>query len=128
MAETLLDSPLASLRTFGILLPALHETSPEHAQAALHYATVLAKDLQRWDRFPYKGTDAAVMKLVRLFRARSASSSALTRWDTAALKNAYLEALNIGPDTSLDSDEIPVRLFNTAYQLIETAWRDDGRI
>lgn len=128
MAETLLDSPHTSLRTFGILLPAIVEESSEHAAAALHYATILARDLARWDSYPYSGSDAAVMKLAQLFRARTASTTALTRWDTQAMLNAYLEALNIEPDTSLDSGDIKVRLFGTAYSLIENAWREDGHI
>lgn len=128
MAETLLDSPQTAVRTFGLLIPAIAEANPEHAAAALHYATVLARDLKRWDVYPYSGTDAAIMKLAQLFRLRTESTSALTPWDTKALMNAYLEALNIGPDTSHAPDHPPVRLFNTAYDLLEGAWREDGLI
>lgn len=128
MPETLLDSPITSLHTFGILLPAISEESPEHAAAALHYATVLANDLARWDGHPYQGADAAIMKIAKLFRARMRNATSLTAWDKKALTNAYLEALSIAPDTSLDSGDIKVSLFNTAYALIETAWREDGRL
>jgi hypothetical protein len=128
VADTLLNSPQTAVRTFGLLIPAIAEGNPEHAAAALHYATVLARDLQRWDVYPYSGTDAAIMRLAKLFRRRTASTSALTPWDTKALMNAYLEALHIGTDIPSGPNNISVRLFDTACDLLETAWREDGHI
>jgi len=128
VAGTLLESPEDSLRTFGMLLPAINEDDPNRAAAALRYATKLANDLKRWDDWPCAGSDAGILKIAKLFRARTAANTALTPWDVKAVVGAYLEALNIGPDTRLDSDAIEVRLFNTAFQLLESAWREDGFI
>lgn len=128
MPQPLLDSPQSAIRIFGLLIPVIAQDAPEHAAAALHYATILARDLQRWDEYSYRGADAAIMKLAQLFRRRTASASALTPWDAKALMNAYLEALNIGTDVARPPDHPTVRLFNTAYDLLEDAWREDGHI
>lgn len=123
-AETLLNSPIASVRAFGIIIPAMIDEDPEGAKAALHFAVRLATDLSRWNDYPFNGPDAAFNKLARLVRNRTATS-ALSHHDVMLLTNACLEAHRIRPFTTLEDKTPEVMCFDTACGLIEDAWRNE---
>lgn len=122
--ETLLDSPIAAVRVFGIILPAVIDEDREGAAAALHYATHLAADLERWKNYPYRGRDAALNRLAAMVRQRT-STTALNSHDVMLLTDACLEAHRIGHDEDIDADSPTVACFNTACLLIEEIWAND---
>jgi hypothetical protein len=122
--ENLLDSPIAAMRVFGIIIPAMVDEDREGAAAALHYATRLAADLERWRDYPYRGRDAAFNRLAIMVRQRT-STTALNTHDVMLLANACLEAHRIGLDDDLDVDTPTVACFNTACVLIEETWAND---
>lgn len=123
--ETLLLSPLASVRTLGAVIPAVLDEDPEGARAALSYATQLAQDLSQWADYPFQGPDAALNRIARLVRDRTATT-ALTRHDVMMLTNAIFESRRILAYDTLQSKAVEVRCFNTAASLIEEVWRDDA--
>jgi hypothetical protein len=102
------------------------DDDPEGAQATLKFATRLANDLNRWQDYPYKGSDAALNKLAGLVRQRTATT-ALSTHDIMMLTNACLEARRIRPIDDLAARSPEVLCFNTACELIEDIWRDDNR-
>jgi hypothetical protein len=125
-SETLFLSPIASIRAFGAIIPAILDEDPEGARAALIYATRLAGHLQEWSDYPFQGPDAALNKIARLVRERTATT-ALTHHDIMMLTNAIFEAHRIAPFSDLQEQSPEVRCFNTASDLIEDTWRDNLR-
>jgi len=124
--ENLLLSPIASVRVFGAVIPAILDEDPYGASAALRYATDLATQLKQWSDYPYQGPDAALNTLAGLVRQRTATT-ALTHHDIMMLTNAVFEARRISPYNDLTGTSPEVSCFKTATALIEDTWSSTAR-
>lgn len=122
--ETLLDSPIAAVRVFGIIIPAMINEDREGAVAALHYATRLAADLERWKDYPYVGRDAALNRLAAMVRQRT-STTALNGYDVLLLTNACVAAYKIDYGQPIDGQDPNVVGFNTTCTQIEEIWANE---
>jgi hypothetical protein len=122
--KTLLNSPLASVRAFGVIVPAVMQEDPEGAKAALEAATHLASGLQRWSHYPFEPRDAALLRVSSLLNARIATS-ALTTWDLWLLTDLCEKAMPLplfGTHTETNPNCIA---FDEACRFVESAWRDE---
>lgn len=118
---SLFDRPEDAIRTLGLLIPAIVSDDQAIAETSLRFAKILSARIAETEA-PPAPVDAALHKIAGLLNQRAANASPLTRWDRQALVNACLEALNI------PHGEAGPRLFETAIDLLEGAWRDDGHI
>lgn len=119
--KTLLNSPLASVRAFGVIVPAVMQEDPEGAKSALEAATHLANGLQRWTDYPYEPRDAALLRVSSLMKAR-ASTSVLTTWDLWLLTDLCEKAMPL-PFFATEPETNPnCIVFEEAYKSLEAAW------
>jgi hypothetical protein len=75
-SKALSNSPIAAIRAFAAIFPAILEEDPEGAKAALAFARQLAEGLQPWQDLKVGPRDGAHLRVAAIFRNRLAASSA----------------------------------------------------
>lgn len=118
---SLFDRPEDAIRTLGLLIPAIVSDDQAIAETSLRFAKILSARISETPA-PASPVDAALHEIAALLNEHSANDAPLTRWDRQALVNACLEALNI------PRSEAGARLYKTAIDLLNAAWREEGHI
>lgn len=118
--NALLHSPIAAVRAFAAIVPAILEEDREGAQAALHAATYLSSGLQRWSNYPFEPADAAYFRACQLFHRR-ASQTALTARDIRMLGTLCNRAIAI-PFHDTDGKTPQSLAFNEHHDFITSSW------